>query len=244
MRPDGRQKSIGSYPHADVTNEETQQLTYSMQVLSYFNPNVEYAGQQSDKWAGPSEAQQLSMPKEVATMNEGIRAQKEREEIYTPGTKHIQAQEMEESYNVTEGPTEIDSDQLGFTPMVQDADQVGTDEDGPPPGFEGPPQYKTPPRESQRIKNKNTGKYISAIDRARINRGFLSTVDLMQKPKSKPKKTAKPTMEYLQDYGPLREEHAQVIAAAAGVDINQQLLKQIEEAGRVITAGDAQPTVN
>ena len=128
--------------------------------------------------------------------------------------------------------------------MVQDADQVDADEDGPPPGFEGPPQYKTATRESERIRNKSTGKYISAIDKARMNRGFLSTVYLMQKPKSKPRKTARPTMEYLQDYGPLREEHAQVIAAAAGVEINQQLLNQIEEAGRVITAGDVQPSVN
>lgn len=244
MRPEGRQKSPGSYQHADKTNEETHQLTYSTHVLSYFNSNVKCTGYKSDTWAGSPEAQQLGMPREVATINEGIRAQIAMEEIYTPGTKHVQAQAMEETYNVTEGPTEIDSDPMGFTPMVQDADQVDADEDGSPPGFEGLPQYKTATRESERIRNKSTGKYISAIDKARMNRGFLSTVDLMQKPKSKPRKTARPTMEYLQDYGPLREEHAQVIAAAAGVEINQQLLNQIEEAGRVITAGDVQPMVN
>lgn len=92
----------------------------------------------------------------------------------------------------------------------------------------------------------NTGRYVSAIDKARANKGFISITDIMQKlkkPKLKTKKAAKPSLEYLSSYDPLTKEHAEATVAVAGVDIGPQLAKQIEEALGANMAGVAQPII-
>ncbi|KAF3341751.1 hypothetical protein FCM35_KLT00389 [Carex littledalei] len=98
------------------------------------------------------------------------------------------------------------------------------------PSFEGPPRYKKANRASSRLRAKQGGRYISVVDKARANRGFINIAGLMQKVKIKKNKPCKPVPEYLKNFDPLTREHAQALLAAAGVGEDDTIQAQIEEA--------------
>lgn len=121
-------------------------------------------------------------------------------------------------------------------PLMTDIDDLSLEAaDEAPPGFEGTPRYKVEERRSPRLQGKNVGRYVSAVDKARANKGFLNVSDLMQKPKQKGKNknNAKPSLEYLKSYDPLTEEHAQAVVAMAGVKMDDELKVKINEAATV-----------
>lgn len=129
------------------------------------------------------------------------------------------------------------------------------DQEGSPPGFAGPPRYKKEfdtglhrerpnpepekerqiltkePKQSTRLQAKNTGRYISMVDKARANQGFIGITEIMQRPKPRAKQTKpqKPVLDYLNNYSPLTKEHAEAVVAAAGVIITPALQAQMEE---------------
>lgn len=51
----------------------------------------------------------------------------------------------------------------------------------------------------------------------------------MQKTKPKAKPVAKPPAEYLKDFNPLSQAHAEAIVAMAGVELDEALLTKIKE---------------
>lgn len=130
------------------------------------------------------------------------------------------------------------------------------DQDGSPPGFAGPPRYKRgvqqainrerpylelgnenevpfkATKQSTRLQAKNTGRYISIVDKARVSQGFIGVTEIMQRPKPKSKHTKphKPALEYLQDYSPLTKEHAEAVMAAAGVIITPEIQAKMDAA--------------
>lgn len=110
-----------------------------------------------------------------------------------------------------------------------EGEQSDPSNDGPPPGFEGPPRYRRKARRSPRLQKKNSGKYISVVDRARATRGFINVSDLMQRVKTKPKMVTKPAMEYLKSYDPLTQGHAEAVVATAGVELTTELTNKIGE---------------
>lgn len=110
-------------------------------------------------------------------------------------------------------------------------DQAHSQPEQSPPGFEGPPRYKRPNRASVRLQGKNGGRYISVVDKARANRGFISIAGLMQKVKAKKaNRASKPSPEYLKKFEPLTKEHAQALLATARVEEDSGLQAQIDEA--------------
>ena len=130
------------------------------------------------------------------------------------------------------------------------------DQEGSPPGFAGPPRFKkgveldlnremphselgqgieVPTKggkQSARLQAKNTGRYISMVDKARVTQGFIGVTEIMQRPKTKTKrpKPQKPAFEYLQDYSPLTREHAEAVVAAAGLIITSEIQAEMDEA--------------
>lgn len=116
---------------------------------------------------------------------------------------------------------------------------------GAPPGFEGPPRYKHANRSSARLRAKNSGRYISVVDRARANSGFISIPALMQKIKAKKVgRSVKTVPGYLKGSDPLTGEHVEVLLAAAGVEEDDNLKRQIEvamaelEEGKVVDGAE------
>lgn len=111
----------------------------------------------------------------------------------------------------------------------QSGSKFSTQEDAPP-GFEGTPRYKeknTISHRSPRLVNKNTGRYVSAVDRARATQGFINVSYLMQKPKIKVKRTTKASPAYLKNYDPLTQAHAEALVATAGVTMDVALAAKI-----------------
>ncbi|KAF3323303.1 hypothetical protein FCM35_KLT12034 [Carex littledalei] len=105
-----------------------------------------------------------------------------------------------------------------------------------PPGFEGPPRYTRATRRSTRLENKQTGRYISVIDRARATRGFIDVTDLMQRTKPKPKSTPRPVLDYTKSYHPLTLSHAEAVVSTAGIELTEELLTQLR--AEVIATGE------
>lgn len=125
---------------------------------------------------------------------------------------------------------------------MREMDQAQSQSEHSPPGFEGPPRYKKPNRASVRLQGKNGGRYISAVDKAKANRGFISIAGLMQKVKAKKaSRASKPSPEYLKKLEPLTKEHAQALLATAGVQEDGQMQAQIDEA--VANQGGSGPPI-
>ena len=123
----------------------------------------------------------------------------------------------------------------GLGPVIEEqrpaTEQSEDEAQHSPPGFEGPPKYIKATRSSVRLRAKNGGKYVSAVDRARANRGFLSIAGLMQRARAKKMNNSnKPSAAYLESYEPLTKEHAEALFATAGVGGDGTLLAQVEAA--------------
>lgn len=101
-------------------------------------------------------------------------------------------------------------------------------------------------KHSARLQAKNTGRYISVVDKARANQGFIGVTEIMQRPKPKIKQTKpqKPALEYLQNFAPLTKEHAEAVVAAAGVIVTPALEVQMEEAMTRSVGVFPQPCIN
>lgn len=134
-----------------------------------------------------------------------------------------------------EGPTEEFLLTNGLGPVTEEqsptTEQYEDEAQHSPPGFEGLPKYIKATRSSVRLRAKNGGKYVSAVDKARANRGFFSIAGLMQRARAKKmNKSNKPSATYLKRYEPLTKEHAEALFATVGVEGDGTLLAQVEAA--------------
>jgi hypothetical protein len=99
--------------------------------------------------------------------------------------------------------------------------------EGPPPGFPGPPKFaKQSLRRSARLSTKS-GPYISFEQRAAIQ-SKKSTSSALAKTRKKPIKHVSIQMEYLKSYDPINIHQAEIIVAAAGVELPEYVAKQVE----------------
>lgn len=100
--------------------------------------------------------------------------------------------------------------------------------EGPPPGFEGSPKYGGKVRRSPRLQAKNTGPYTTMMQKARKVRGYIDNV-VQTTPKRKKIKNAKqPEMEYLKNFDPLKEVHAEVLVSVAGITMNEEMMNKMK----------------
>lgn len=128
---------------------------------------------------------------------------------------------------VFEGPTDTEGpispqEPTGFETTVSEG----------PPGFQGPPQdiynnIQNTTRRSPRLKEKNSGPYENAIDKARRVLGY-SAAPVASTPKKK-KIAAKIEPSYLQSLGAISNEQAQVVILTAGIELEDNLQKKIDE---------------
>lgn len=87
------------------------------------------------------------------------------------------------------------------------------------------------PRRSVRLSSKNKGVYVSSIQKAQITQGYAG--DASSQKQSKKRKINSNNLkneEYMQSSNPLTIEHAEAVVFTAGIQISDEVQKEIEEA--------------
>lgn len=150
--------------------------------------------------------------------------------------------------SIEDGPIEQPQpDGPEFPPGFEDGPNEQQQTDGPelPPGFEeicetvnGPPKTLRPQkkvnkptteaRRSPRIKRKMEGPYIPILERALMVKGYAATQP-KKKSNNKAKATDKPSRTYAQTTEPLTEIQAELVIAAAGIEMDEPLQEQVNK---------------
>ncbi|KAF3340752.1 Zinc knuckle [Carex littledalei] len=139
-----------------------------------------------------------------------------------PGPKETQlpagaAGQTQHNTNSDGIQTELQTQQqIGSHPHT--AVTVGDEQEGPLPGFPGPPMFKN--RRSPRLERKYNGVYTTPEERARRVTRPDSAPLTTTKPKKKKYAICQAQLEYFRSYGPLSKDQAGLVLMAAGVQPN------------------------
>lgn len=103
-----------------------------------------------------------------------------------------------------------------------------------PPGFEGPSKFlkinkDQPARRSPRLKEKNNGLYIPALNKARKVMGYAEKNPLPPTPKKKAKQSSMVLPTYLLSKDPISGKQAQIVTLLVGIKVEKELEEAISQ---------------